>query len=314
MGMSRETLEMLQALREKGQLRLRVVGYLDVQGALKPDSLADLPIAPDPLDLLSVPGVKIDVDGALGSRGAALLDDYTDAPGERGLVLMTDDELNVRLATISRAGLQPVVHAIGDRANRMVLDTFERMGVAVQGFGNLRPRIEHAQVVAPKDWPRFPALGVIPSMQPTHAASDLAWISARLGEERLRTAYAWRALAPQLGRIAFGSDFPVESPDPLEGLAAARTRLVAAEGAQLEFAGRHVKADQCLDGARALAGYTSGAAFAAFQEDRRGRLAPGYFCDMTVMTVDPTKCKTEALASAHVVMTVINGAVVWSGP
>ncbi len=314
MGMSRETLEMVQMLRARGQLRLRIVAYLDAQAALKPDSLAGLPIAPDALDLLSVPGVKINVDGALGSRGAALLEDYADAPGERGLLLVTEDELNVRLAAISRAGLQPVVHAIGDRANGIVLDTFERLGVAVSGFGDLRPRIEHAQVVAPKDWPRFPALGVIPSMQPTHAASDLAWLTARLGGERLRTAYAWRALAPQLGRIAFGSDFPVESPDPLKGLFAARTRLVDAEGAQVEFAGRHVKADQCLDGARALAGYTSGAAFAAFQEDRRGRLAPGYFCDMTVITVDPTRCLTEELQTARVVMTVINGTVVWSGP
>ncbi len=307
MGTSRATLDLLVALRERGELELRVVAYFDASGDLKPPALAGLPMAPDALDMLSVPGAKLMSDGALGSRGAALLEDYSDAPGERGLLIFPEDELHARLAQISRAGLQPAVHAIGDRANRIVLDAFVRLRVAVPGFGDLRPRIEHAQVVAPKDWPRFPELGVIPSMQPTHATSDMAWVHARLGDERTRGAYAWRALAPELGRLAFGSDFPVESVDPLRGLYAARTR----QAVEMDDGGKALWGDQRLDGAAALWGFTSGAAFAAFQEDRRGRLMPGFGCDLTVLTVDPVVCEPGDLLGARVVMTVVNGRVVW---
>lgn len=305
LGTSRATLAMLETLRKQKKLALRVVAYVDGQGELKTETLAGLPLKPDALDILSVPGVRLVCDGALSSRGAALLDEYADMRGERGLLLLTEDEINARVALIARAGLQPAVHAIGDRANRIVLDAFERMGIAVSGFRDLRPRIEHAQLVAPKDWARFPELGVVPSMQPAHAMSDMAWISSRLGTERTRIANNWRALAPELGRLAFGSDFPYESPDPLRGLYAARTRPNVEGGDQPNVP------EQRLDGASALAGFTSGAAYAAFQEDRRGRLQPGYACDMSVLSVDPVSCPPEALLKASVRATVINGVVVW---
>jgi len=306
MGTSRAMLALLQDLRARGLLKLRVVAYLDGMAVLDKKSLVGFPIPPDPRDMLSVPGVKLYADGALGSRGAALIEPYSDSPGDRGLLLLTEEELATRLALVTRAGMQPAVHAIGDRANRVVLDAFERLSIAVPGFRDLRPRIEHAQVVAPKDWPRFPALGVVPSMQPTHATSDMAWVDERLGPERTRGAYAWRALAPELGRLAFGSDFPVEKPEPLEGLFAARTRTKA--GGKPEDV---LLPEQRLDGAAALAGFTSGAAWAARQDDRRGRLLPGYACDLTVLGVDPTTCDPQDLLQDHVRMTVINGRVVW---
>ncbi len=309
MGTSRAMIAMLQDLRASGELELRVVAYLDGMGALDKKSLVGFPIAPDPRDMLSVPGVKLYADGALGSRGAALLEPYSDAPTERGLLLLTEEELATRLALVVRAGLQPAVHAIGDRANRVVLDSYARLSVAIPGFRDLRPRIEHAQVVAPKDWERFPALGVVPSMQPTHATSDMAWVVARLGPERTRGAYAWRALAPELGRLALGSDFPVESPDPLQGIFAARTRTKA--GGKPEEA---LLPEQRLDGTAALAGFTSGAAWAARQDDRRGRLLPGYACDLTVLGVDPTTCEPADLLTDSVRMTVINGRVAWRAP
>ncbi len=307
MGMSRPMLALLQDLRASGELRLRVVAYLNGMGELRKDTFAGFPLEADALDLLCVPGVKLYCDGALGSRGAALLEDYSDAPGERGLLLLTEQDLAARLATVVRAGLQPAVHAIGDRANRIVLDAYERLSVALPNLRTLRPRIEHAQVVAPKDWERFPQLGVIPSMQPTHATSDMAWVSARLGPERTLGAYAWRALAPELGRLAFGSDFPVEPADPLLGLYAARTRQKA--GSQ----GEPLLPEQRLDGAAALAGFTSGAAFACRQEDRRGRLVAGYACDLTVFDVDPVSCAPADLLKARVRMTVINGRIVHGG-
>lgn len=304
MGISRRALDVLRALRDRGALSLRVVAYVDAGGPELEDArLAGLPLAPDPWDLLSAPGVKLLADGALGSRGAALLDDYSDAPGERGLLLLTEDDLAARLVRVASLGLQPAVHAIGDRANRLVLDLYEKIQLGRPGFRDLRPRIEHAQVVSAKDWPRFPELGVIPSMQPTHAISDGPWVRARLGGERTRGAYAWRALAPELGKLAFGSDFPVESPDPLAGLFAARTRQVAGTETLLP--------EQCLDGNAALAGFTSGAAYACRQEDRRGRLLPGYFADLTILDVDPTTCEPAALKGARARMTVINGAIVW---
>jgi predicted amidohydrolase YtcJ len=309
MGTSRRMLALLEDLRAKGALELRVVSYLEAPVEWKRDTLAGFPRKPDARDLLCVPGVKLYADGALGSRGAALLEDYSDAPGERGLLIMTEDELRKSVLSIATAGMQPAVHAIGDRANRLVLDTYERVSLVVRNFRDLRPRIEHAQVVAPKDWPRFPEMGVIASMQPTHATSDSPWVRARLGERRTKGAYAWRGLAPDLGRLAFGSDFPVESPNPLEGMYAARTRQ--------RMGGKDDEVmlpEQCLDGLAALTGFTSGAAYACKQDDRRGRLIAGYACDLTVLDVDPTTCVPADLLKAKVLMTVINGLVVWRAP
>jgi hypothetical protein len=201
------------------------------------------------------------------------------------------------------------VHAIGDLANRTVLNVYETLLTVNPDAIKLRPRIEHAQVVALRDWARFPSLGVIPSMQPVHAISDMPWAVDRLGKDRSRGAYAWRTLAPELGRLAFGSDFPVESPDPLMGLYAARQRPNQGDAPDQ---GR--SADQSLDGIAALGGFTSGAAYAGHQDDRRGRLLPGYATDMTVLTVDPVTCAPEELRSARVTMTIINGVIVWRGP
>jgi predicted amidohydrolase YtcJ len=146
-------------------------------------------------------------------------------------------------------------------------------------------------------------------MQPTHATSDMAWVVQRLGAERANGAYAWRALAPELGRLAFGSDFPVESPDPLEGIFAARTRMKAGGKAE-----ETLLPEQRLDGAAALSGFTSGAAWASRQDGRRGRLLPGYACDLTVLGVDPTKCAPADLLKDSVRLVVINGVVAWSAP
>ena len=308
MGTTRAELDVMKDLRAKNRLRIRIVSYIAGTEGLDDKMLADLPLPRDPLDLLSCSGVKLIADGALGSRGAALLADYSDAPGERGHMVLDEKALSARLAVAWAHRLQPAIHAIGDRANRTVLDVYDTLETVYPEAKELRPRIEHAQVVSLKDWPRFPKLGVIPSMQPVHAISDMPWAVARLGKERIRGAYAWRALAPELRLLAFGSDFPVESPDPLAGLYAARTRMDP--GAAPSSDGNPPRSE-ALDGASALAGFTSGAAYACHQEDRRGRLMPGYGCDMTVLDVDPVACEPSALKSAHVLMTIVNGEVVW---
>ena len=306
MGVGPKTLGAMERVREHGRLKMRLIEYLSDAGDASEATWSAGRIASDARDLLSVVGVKLYADGALGSRGAALLEPYSDDPKNVGLLVTSTETLAARIAVAAKLGLQPAVHAIGDRANRGVLDAYEAQMKLDPNFAALRPRIEHAQVVAPADWPRFAALGVIPSMQPTHATSDMRWAVDRLGPERTKGAYAWRRLAPDLSTLAFGSDFPVEKPDPLEGVYAALTRQDANGWPDGGFT-----PDQKLDAREALAAFTLGAARAARQEDRRGRLAPGYCADMTVLDVDPLHCEPRALLGEHVRMTVVNGEIAY---
>ena len=308
MGVSISTVLLLERLRASGQLKLRMVEYLSGGAGLTPTVLKGFPLEPDAADRLAVIGVKLYADGALGSRGAALLDEYADDPGNRGLMMSSPEELADRISILAAAGLQPAVHAIGDRGNRVVLDAYERELRRNPDFAHLRPRIEHAQVVSALDWARFADLGVVPSMQPTHCTSDMPWAPERLGPERVSGAYAWRRLAPDASALAFGSDFPVEDPDPLEGLHAAVTR----QGRDGRPEGGFPDRMHRLSMGEALAGFTSGAAHAAHQEDRRGRLAPGYFADLTVIDRDPFEVPPEDLLRAEVILTVINGEVVFA--
>ena len=305
MGVDPATIHILKRLRDQGRLRLRLIEYLHGNAGLSDERIAGLPLAADADDLLCATGVKLVIDGALGSRGAALIEDYSDDPGNRGLLLLSVEDLAERLEICSRAGLQPAIHAIGDRGNRLVLDAYAELMQRRPKFARLRPRLEHAQIVAPEDWDRFAELGVIPSMQPTHCTSDMPWVPDRIGDERTRGAYVWRNLDSARSPLAFGSDFPVEAADPLEGLYAAVTRQTK-EGQPLGG----WAPDQKLDIRDALAGFTLGAAYAVHQEDRRGRLDVGWFADMTVLDVDPLDCDPTDLLRASVTHTVVNGRVV----
>jgi hypothetical protein len=220
---------------------------------------------------------------------------------------MSPEAFAARLHEVAVLGLQPATHAIGDRGNRVVLDAYEREFADPALRARFRPRVEHAQVVAPEDWGRFEALGIVPSLQPTHATSDMRWAEARVGPERVKGAYAWRRLVGPHAPLACGSDFPVESPDPLLGLYAARTR----QDAHGNPAGGWL-ADQCLDGRTALAGFTAGAAYAAHEEGQRGKLLPGYAADVTVLTVDPVRCEPKALLGARVLATIVDGQIEYS--
>jgi predicted amidohydrolase YtcJ len=301
MGVARETLEVLRELRDEGRLDVRCIEYLS-----GPEGLGESSLEPE-RGRLSVVGVKLYADGALGSRGAALLEPYHDEPSQSGLTLMSREELVRAVDACAEHGLQPAVHAIGDRANREVLDVYEARIRRDPAFAGLRPRIEHAQVVAREDWPRFEALGVIASMQPTHATSDMPWAPQRLGPERVAGAYAWRALVADPSSLAFGSDFPVESPDPLEGLYAAIT-CRRPDGTPADG----FRPDQRLSAREALAAFTWGAARACRQERVRGRLLPGYAADLTVLDVDPLRCEPDELLRARVLRTIVDGEVVHS--
>ena len=261
----------------------------------------------DPRHRLEVRAVKLVADGALGSRGAALIEDYADEPGNRGLLVTAPDQLYAVTRAASDAGFQTAIHAIGDRANREVLGVFERVEREVPGARDLRLRDEHAQIVDATDIPRFARLGVIASIQPTHCTSDMPWAPHRLGNERVAEgAYAWRTLVASGARLAHGSDFPVERPDPLLGFYAAITRQNADGYPPGGWA-----PDQRLTRAEALHGMTLGAAYAAHAERDLGSIEPGKLADFVVLSRDIMQVSPHDVLSTTVVRTVVGGRTVY---
>ncbi|MFT7670150.1 MAG: putative amidohydrolase YtcJ [Planctomycetota bacterium] len=307
MGASASTIDLYESLRERGLLKVRIVAYLDGNVGLSSEALERFPLRSDSLDQLSVPGVVFRVDGDLGTHSAALLADYSDAPGEQGHLLLTEERLTLLVHEAWQAGLQPAIQAVGDRANRIALDTFERMSQVDENFALLRPRVEHAQVISSRDIPRFPQLRVTPSMQPPQILMDPTWNEARLGSNRSRGTYAWRSLAPGLLQLAFGSNLPFDDAGPLGGIYAARIR----RNHETIYATDNTIGTERLDGFGALAGYTRGPAHAVHQEGRRGQLIPGYWADLTVFDTDPVEGDTETLLDARVLLTVVNGRIVY---
>ena len=252
---------------------------------------------------LEMKAVKLLVDGALGSRGAALHAPYTDEPSQQGLLLLSPEVFEQKAKSFAERGFQVAVHAIGDRANTVVLDALAKLDPM------LRHRVEHAQVLTAQDVPKFAKFGIIASFQPTHATSDMPWAQARLGPERIRFAYAWKSVLDTGAHVAFGSDFPVEDPNPLFGLFAARTRQ---DSKGLPAGGW--TPEQVLTGDEALAGFTTGAAYAAFAEDRRGMLKVGFDADFVVLPVDPVSDSPSSLLGAEVQVTVVDGVDVYRAP
>ena len=299
-GTDLATLAILQEWDEAGALPLRIYAMAYGQGD---DYSAYLERKPFQGKNLTLRAVKFWVDGALGSRGAALEAPYSDEPSQRGLLLLEPEQLEQRAQRFMEKGYQVAVHAIGDRANRLALIALAKAASATQSRDG-RHRIEHAQVLRPEDISEFARLGIIASMQPTHATSDMRWAEARLGPARVRGAYAWKSLLDAGARLAFGSDFPVEDPNPLLGLYAARTR----QDLHGNPSGGWMPQER-LTGEQALHAFTVGAAYASFAENRRGTLAVGRDADFTAFSVDPVDDPAEELRSAKAVLTVIGGAI-----
>lgn len=263
---------------------------------------ADLkPIHQGPLSMRSV---KVFTDGSLGSRSAKLFEGYSDSPGENGELLISRDDLTQIFQRATSAGFQVAVHAIGDAANRMVLDTWEAF-VGYHPGSDLRCRIEHAQVLSPDDIPRLAHLSIIASMQPVHAKEDSDFAVSRLGHERMRGAYAWRSLLDQGTHIAFGSDYPyaTQSIDPLVGLSAATSRV--------DRQGVPWFAEEQLTMAEAIRLFTLGGSFAAFQESRRGALKPEAWADLTIIDTNLLSAGPDQLHRASVLMTFVAGKLLY---
>jgi hypothetical protein len=252
---------------------------------------------------LTVRSVKLYADGALGSRGAALLAPYNDDPGNSGLLVSKPEHLADVTRRARAAGFQVNTHAIGDRGVRNAIDAYEAAGVTPQD----RFRIEHFQVVAPSDFPRVARDGIIASMQPTHATSDMYWAEDRVGPERIKGAYAWRTVLNAGGRLALGSDFPVEAVNPFFGIYAAVTRQD-----QKGWPAGGWYPDQKLTLAEAIRGFTLDAAYAAFEEKSRGTIEPGKLADFTVVEGNLYSMPPSELFKAKVRYTVVGGHIVYS--
>ena len=296
---------MNQAARA-GRLNVRIMGY---SAGLKPIETISRLGPSDWLyaDRLRMGGVKLYSDGALGSRGAFLKQPYADQRDTQGLRFLTDEELRDQAGKAAALGYQLAIHAIGDGANAQVISAYEAL-TGRYGKGR-RWRIEHFQIADPTDIPRLAPAGIIASMQPVHQTSDRLMAEKRLGPDRLAGAYAWQSVIRSGARIAFGSDFPVESPNPFPGLAAAISR----QDMNGQPPGGWIPEER-VSFEQALSGFTRDAAYAGFAEQKFGALEPGKWADFILVDRDVSAADPQALARTQVLETWVAGKKVWSAP
>jgi predicted amidohydrolase YtcJ len=291
-----------EKLKNEGKLTARITEWLPFMEPVA--KLEEMRQRGGTTDLVLRTGaLKMVTDGALGSRTAAMLAPYSDEPSNSGIPIISADELKRMVIERDKAGFQIALHAIGDRANRNALDAFAA-ALAANGARDSRHRIEHAQVVAPEDIPRFAQLGVIASMQPSHETSDMRWAEARLGPDRSRGAYAWNSLRKHNARLAFGTDYPVETINPMRGLHACVTRALP-EGGPAWQPQEIISMDACISA------YTEGSAYSEFAEKDKGRIAAGQLADIIVLSADVTKIPPADILKIKVLQTIVGGRQVW---
>ena len=331
MGVDEEDYSAYRELLESNRLPIRVYAAIGGDGDLWQQFLLTGPFIDSHRHFFTVRAIKMYIDGALGSRGAALIAPYSDDPGNRGLTVNSFEALRMVVSEALAHGFQVCTHAIGDRGNNIVLNAYEQaLQQNPSGARDARLRIEHAQVLDPLDIPRFKKLGIIPSMQPTHCTSDMRWAEARLGPERVRGAYAWRSLLNDGNIIPGGSDFPVESPNPLLGFYAAITRQdqngiprnaedvvrsfqLSAEGIKDSSAftdGWY--AGQKMTREEALRAFTIWGAYAEFAEKEKGSIEKGKLADLVVLSKDIMTIPPMEILSTNVVAAIVGGKVAYS--
>lgn len=302
----RRSFEALQSLRKRGDLKLRVLKHIPVErleyalGVGLHSGFGD--------DMLRIGSVKMFADGALGPRTAAMLEPYESEPDNLGMLFIDREEIFESARDAVKGGLSMSIHAIGDRANHEVLAAYAQLREFEkhEGLPKLRHRLEHAQIVHPEDFRKFSELDIIASVQPIHATSDML-IADRYWGERSRYSYAWRTLKENGASLSFGSDAPVDSPNPFWGIHAAVTRQ--RQDAAPNSPGWNP--EQKLTVEETFHGYTLGPAYAAGMEHRLGKLAPGYLADLIVVKTDPFTCPPDELWQIHPTATMVGGDWVW---
>lgn len=303
-GVSESADRLFREYADQGKLSTRIYGMIRGTDGFFDQAAQQGPLLAYGNDHYALRAVKLFADGALGSRGAALLAPYSDAPHTQGLLFKSGDDMAAMIEKAASKGYQVNVHAIGDAGNRQILDGFARLPASASV--NLRHRIEHAQVVALSDIPRFRQLGILPSMQPTHATSDMNMAEDRVGAERIKGAYAWRSFLQQGSRIACGSDFPIESPNPFWGVHAAVTRQ--------NMQGQPAKgwyANQAMTVHEALRCFTLDAAYAAHQENTLGTLEKGKWADFILIDQDLLHMPVKDIYKIKVLQTWVGGRQVY---
>jgi len=309
-GGSYRDIEFYKKLYGEGKLKIRVYKAVYGPGPEAQRLLSEGPIIEAFGNRLNVRAIKVVSDGALGSRGAALLAPYSDAPDSKGFLRVKEEELLPMLKAALRKGIQVETHAIGDYANRFVLDEYEKALNAVppaqRKIREPRWRDEHSQIINPADIPRFAKLGIIPSMQPSHAIGDLHFVPSRIGLERTKGAYAWQSLMKTGVIIPGGSDAPVERGEPMIEFYAAVARKDIRG-----FSGEGWHPEEKATREQALKMFTIWPAYAAFEENLRGSIQVGKLADLTVLSADIMKIPEMDILKTHCVMTVIGGEIVW---
>lgn len=299
-GLDKPVVDLLDSLHKAKALAMRVYAMLTPTQANQTYYFAK---GLYQTERLNVRSFKVYADGALGSRGACLLADYQDMPGKRGFLLQSPDTYRQLAADLYQHHFQMNTHCIGDSANRYLLDVY---GAVLQGKNDRRWRIEHAQVVSTSDVPKYGQYGIIPSVQPTHATSDMYWAGDRLGKERVKSAYAYQDLYHQNQLIAFGSDFPVEDINPLYGFHAAVARQDARN-----FPAGGFQPENAMTREEALRGMTTWAAFSNFEEKQKGSLTVGKLADFVVLEEDLMKAPLNKIRKIAVHYTFVNGKPVY---
>ncbi len=304
-GTSVSDWQLFKQFADEDQLTTRIYAMIGGAGEAFDELSKNGPINSYAEDMLALRSVKLFSDGALGSRGAAMLEPYSDDPGNAGLLFTEQEELDAMVLKVNKKGFQANVHAIGDRANREVLNAFEN-AVNELGDHKLRNRIEHSQIVSLEDIPRFKELDIIASMQPTHATSDMNMAEDRVGADRIKGSYAWKSFLNQGTIVAGGSDFPVEYSNPFYGLYSAVTRK---DHAGNPANGWH--SEQSLTRAEALRAFTLDAAYAAHQEEILGSLEEGKWADFIIIDRDYFKVPESEIWQIKVLETRVAGKIVF---
>src|SRR6058998_1390025 len=290
-------------LERAGRMTLRVAVYLPIEDWRTVSASVHRDGAGD--DWVRIGGVKGYMDGSAGSRTAFFFEPFSDSAGYSGLMRQPESNMRAWVGAADSAGLQVAVHAIGDRANAILLAIYDSVAHA-HGARDRRLRVEHAQHLRPQEIPLFGARRVVPSMQPFHAIDDGRWVEKRIGPVRIKTTYAFRTLLDTGAKLAFGSDWTVAPLDPLAGVYAAVTRRTLDDKHPTGWV-----PEQKITVGEALRAYTAGNAFATFDEKKRGALAPGYYADVVVVDRNLFAVPAESLAAARVRVTIVGGKVVY---